>query len=294
MTRMANWNAYLDFLAIANAGSISGAARQLGVSQPTLSRRLAALEEQLGLRLLIRTPTGLAVTAAGDRLLGTLENVREKLDQVEHEIIEGNVALRGSVRITVTESLGITWLAPLIREFNELYPHIQVELVIENAMINLLSREAHIAIRLLRPHQADLIAKQVGQFDIALYAARAYAARYGLPESAEQARHFKAVGLLGSTPTALLTDKIFSANRHVLLCNSLMATYHAIRAGLGIGPVVDLLGNADPDLLRCLPEVFLRKDIWLTAVPELRQSARLRAVYDFLGDHLSSRFGGGA
>ena len=287
MTRIMNWNGYLDFLVIARAGSISAAARELGLSQPTLSRRLSLLEQQLGVTLLIRTPSGLRTTAAGDRLLNTLESVRDRLEQMEAEIGEGDVALRGSVRITVTETLGITWLAPLITEFNELYPHIRIELVIENTMLNLLSREAHIAIRLLRPYQADLIAKHVGTFDIALYAARSYAARYGLPERPEDASKFRAVGLLGSTPTATLTDKIFTTDRHVLLSNSLMAAYYAIRNGLGIGPVLDLVGDADPTLVRCLPDVRLRKEIWLTAVPELRQSARLRAVYNFLGDHLA-------
>ncbi|MFV0514032.1 MAG: LysR family transcriptional regulator [Jhaorihella sp.] len=284
---MGNWNGYRDFLAIASAGSISAAARALGIAQPTLSRRLAHLEADVGVRLLLRTPTGMSLTPAGERVLQTLETVRDTLGQMEAEILDADVSLQGSVRVTVTETLGVTWLAPLIVEFNEAYPNIRIELVIDNAMINLLSREAHIAVRLLRPSQGDLIARQAGMLEIGLYAARAYARRYGLPSRPDDARTHRAVGLLGSTPTALMTEQLFTAERHVFQSNSLLAVYRAVRAGLGIGPVVTLLGDGDGDLVPCMKaERRLSKEIWLTAVPELRDSARIRAVFDFLADRL--------
>jgi DNA-binding transcriptional LysR family regulator len=287
MKRMASWDGYADFLSIARAGSISAAAREIGVAQPTLSRRLAALEGELGVRLLSRTPVGLTLTPAGERMFAALDRVRETIQQVEAEVAAGDVALRGSVRITVTETLGVEWLAPLMAEFNEAYPQIRVELVVENSMLNLLGREAHVAIRLLRPAQGDLIAKRVGAVDIALFAARGYARRYGLPKTAEEARTHRAVGLLGITPTAVLTEETFTAERHVFLSNSMLAVRRAVAAGIGIGPLLDFPG-ADDDLVPCLDHLRLNKEIWLTAVPELRENARLRAVYDFLADRLAA------
>lgn len=285
---MAKWNGYLDFLTIAEAGSITAAARRLGQTQPTLSRRLSQLEAELGVQLMARTPAGLSPTPAGEQMLETLQKVREHLEQMERKLHHSDVALKGAVRITVTETLGIQWLAPLMGEFYEAYPNIRVELVIDNAMINLLSREAHIAIRLLRPVQPDLITKQVGHLDISLFAARGYADRYGLPRTAEEARRHRAVGLLGITPTAVLTDKLFSADRHVFLSNSLLAVQQTIHAGMGIGPVVNRIGNSDDRLVPCLPEARLRKEIWLTAVPEIRENARYRAVFDFLEQQLKA------
>lgn len=283
---MARWNGYLDFLAVAEAGSISAAARKLGQTQPTLSRRLANLEEELGVALMLRTPGGLTLTAAGEQMLSTLSGVRDDLTHMERQLHHSDVALSGAVRITVTESLGIQWLAPLMAEFYEAYPNIRVELVIDNAMANLLSREAHIAIRLLRPAQADLIAKQVGHLDISLFAARAYADRYGIPATPAEARRHRAVGLLGITPTAVLTEELFLPDRHVFLSNSLLAVQQAIEGGLGIGPLVQLPGATHPDLVACLSDHYLHKEIWLTAVPELRQNARFRAAYDFLSERL--------
>jgi DNA-binding transcriptional LysR family regulator len=173
-----------------------------------------------------------------------------------------------------------------MREFYEAYPNIRVEMVIDNAMVNLLSREAHIAIRLLRPVQPDLISKQVGHLDIALFASRSYAERYGLPKEPAEAKRHRAVGLLGFTPTAVLTEKLFSMERHVFLSNSLLAVQQAIRAGLGIGPVVRRVAEADEDLVPCLPENSLHKEIWLTAVPEIKENARFRVLFDFLSDRL--------
>ncbi|MGY9036619.1 MAG: LysR family transcriptional regulator [Rhodobacterales bacterium] len=283
---MARWNGYLDFLTIAEAGSISAAARRLGQTQPTLSRRLSHLEAEMGVKLMSRTPTGLSLTPAGEQMLATLEKVRDRLSQMERQLHHSDVALRGAVRITVTETLGIQWLAPLMREFYEAYPNIRVEMVIDNAMVNLLSREAHIAIRLLRPVQPDLIAKQVGYLDISLFASRTYADRYGLPHEPLEATQHRAVGLLGITPTAVLTEKLFSLERHVFLSNSLLAVQQAIGAGLGIGPVVRMIAEADNELVPCLPDNFLHKEIWLTAVPEIKENARFRVLFDFLSERL--------
>ncbi|WP_027967794.1 LysR family transcriptional regulator [Halomonas halocynthiae] len=286
--RIGGWSGYQDFLSIARAGSISAAARKMGVAQPTLSRRLAMLEEDIAVRLLTRTPTGFRLTPAGERMLATLELVGDQLGQMEAEILDADVSLQGAVRVTVTETLGVTWLAPLVLEFNEAYPQIGIELVIDNGLVNLLGREAHIAVRLLRPTQGDLIARKAGRLEIALYAAHSYARRYGLPTNDEEAANHKAIGLLGSTPVALMTAALFPPERHVMQSNSLMAVSNAVRAGLGIGPIVTLLGDNMENLVPCLPDQHrLSKDIWLTAVPELRNTARIRAVFDFLSERLS-------
>lgn len=288
MQRITDWSRYHDFLAIARAGRISAAAREMGVSQPTLSRRLAQLEADLGVRLVYRIPAGLSLTPAGERIHDALLSVQDTIEAAENEVVSGDVALRGSVRVTVTETLGVVWLAPLIREFNEAYPQIRIELVIDNAAVNLLAREAHIAIRLMRPVQGDLIARSPGAFEIGLYCSDGYARRYGAPQTPDEAKHHRAVGLLATTPTAQLTARYFPPEAHALQANSMLAIASAVTSGLGIGPVIDAHAAFDPALRRCLPEARLEKDVWLVAAPELRESARVKAVYDFLGDQVAA------
>lgn len=277
-----DWNSVRDFIAVADIGSFTAASKKLGISQPTLSRRLRALERALGVQLVVRSAGGLKLTQAGEELLERAQGMSTHATYIEDAILGQDASLEGIVRVSVTEVIGATWLAPLIIEFQRSYPRIRIELILDNTMVNLLSRDADIAMRLIRPTQGDLITRCVSSFRTGLYASRSYASRKTLPETMAQAMGHDAIGLVGSTPTAEWTRGIFG-EKHVLLTNSLLAILEAVRSGLGIGPVLQHLGEEDPELIGCLPCAgVIKKDIWLTTSPALHRNARIRAVYDFL------------
>lgn len=287
---MEAWGRYRDFLAIAEAGSLSAAARACGLSQPTMTRRLARLEADLGTRLMIRHPEGLALTEAGEKLARVARRMRDELARAEAEISGRNEALCGKVRVTATETLGIVWLSGVVDRFHRRHPDIRLDIVIDNNLTNLLSRDADIAIRLLRPVQPDLITKKLGEVSIGLYATKAYIRRHGLLRRPEEIGGHRVIGLLGRTPTARMTEALFAPEAHVMRSNSMLSIHHAVRAGLGIGPVLDLLAQEDHALVRCLPgHAQLDKEVWLSTVPELRDTQRIRVVYDFLSEAFRSR-----
>jgi DNA-binding transcriptional LysR family regulator len=285
---MFDWNGIRDFLAVVEAGSLTAAATRLRVSQPTLSRRLSQLEASLGVKLLVRTTRTLQVTEAGERILNQAHRMAQEAGTLEKAVIGADTSLEGTVRISTTEGLGITWLSGELAEFTRRYPGIRIELLIDNGMVNLLSRDADIAVRLLRPTQQDLIARRVARFHFGLYAARDYVDRHGLPERAADLRgpdgdHHRGVGLRGNTPTSDWLYWLFGLERMIFLSNSLLSVRTAVLSGLGIGPVFRYLGDGDPRLRRVLTaETAMEKEIWLTTLPELHSNARIRVTYDFL------------
>ena len=169
-----DWTALRDFLAVAETGSLSRAARRLGVSQPTLTRRMAALEERLRTELFRRTPRGVELTEAGESILPAARQMEQEAHAVELAISGRDAALAGLVRVTATEGLGIHWLTPALAEFQLAHPAIEIQLLLQNQVLNLLQREADIAVRLSRPLQSDLVARKVGELAFGLYASREY------------------------------------------------------------------------------------------------------------------------
>ena len=158
-----DWSILRDFIAVAETGGLSQAARRLRVSQPTLSRRIAALEEQLKAQLFQRTPRGLSLTDAGEHVLVGARRVEEEALAIERQADAAQQTLTGTVRLTVTESLGALWLPQKLAAFHAQYPGVCVEVLVDNRAANLVRREADIAIRLFRPDQPDLIARHVGE-----------------------------------------------------------------------------------------------------------------------------------
>lgn len=286
---MLDWNNLRDFVAVAEIGSFTAATKKLAISQPTLSRRIDALESHLNVQLLVRTARGVKLTQAGEDLLTRARSMVEHATDIEDAILGQDAALEGSVRISITEVLGITWLTPLIADFHQTYPRVRIELILDNTMVNLLSRDADIALRLVRPTQSGLITRCISSFHTGLYASRSYACRRPLPQNLEQAKDHDAVGLVGNTPMAEWTRGVFGESRHVLLTNSLLAVLEGVRSGLGIGPVLKHIGEEDPNLISCLPQAdVIKKDIWLTTLPALHRNARIKAVYRFLAMSLET------
>jgi DNA-binding transcriptional LysR family regulator len=279
------WTALRDFLAVAESGSLSAAARRLGVSQPTLTRRMAALEERLGTELFLRTPRGLELTETGEAILEPARHMEQQVRNVEVAVTGRDRALAGPVRITATEGLAIDWLTPELAAFQRTHPEIEIQFLIRNTNVNLLEREADIAVRLGRPHQVDLVARKVGDLAYGLYAAKRYLDERGRPQHEEELAQHQAVvfdELLRHAQLGHWLEKSLGSARIVYRANSIQAQISAIRAGYGIGAQAAFIAGRRPELEHVLPDRTVLLEIWLVTHPGLRRSARMRAVYDFL------------
>jgi DNA-binding transcriptional LysR family regulator len=289
--RALNWSILKDFLSVAESGSLSAAARSMGVSQPTLTRRMAALEESLRAELFRRNPRGLELTEAGEALLGPAQQMREAAHAAELAVSGRDLSLAGSVRITATEGLATEWLTPELADFRRLQPRIDVEIIVRNTGLNVLRREADIAIRLGRPQHAELVARRTAHLVLGLYGSHDYLEQWGVPRTLEDlARHHAVAFDEGDLYTGAggFVEKALGAAHVVYRANTLAAQRAAIRAGFGVGGQTCFIADRDPELVRVLPEHDVRFEIWLVTHPGLRRSARIRALYDFLGERLAA------
>jgi DNA-binding transcriptional LysR family regulator len=280
-----DWTSLRDFLAVAETGSLSRAARRLGVSQPTLTRRMAALEERLGAELFRRTPRGIELTEAGESVLSAARQMEQEAHGVELAISGRDAALAGVVRVTATEGLGIHWLTPALAEFQLANPAIEIQLLLQNQVLNLLQREADIAVRLSRPVQSDLVARKVGELAFGLYASRDYLERRGRPETLEDLTRHRSVAFDETrwvTGPGAGIERALATASVAFRASSGQAQLAAIRAGCGVGAAVRFLAERHPELVQVLPESEILLELWLITHPAMRRSARIRAVFEFL------------
>lgn len=280
------WDDLKYFLAMAEAGSLSGAARTLSVSQPTLGRRLTALEDALGAELFLRTAQGLELTELGEQLIESAKLMQDEAHTIERAATGRNQGLAGSVTITAIEGIGAEWLTHELADFQNSYPDITLEIKIDNSVSDLLRREADIAIRMFRPTQVDLIARKSVTMKYGLFASKNYIDEHGIPESIADLVNHRSV-----LPHDELMQLVRRRLDHLKLAfgptafrsNSMFALIQAVRSGYGIGTNSLLTASLHDDIERVLPEVTIfSNDLWLVTHPELRRSARIRVVWDFL------------
>ena len=291
-----DWSTLRDFIAVAETGGLSQAARRLRVSQPTLSRRIAALEAQLKVPLFQRTPRGLLLTDAGENVLAGARRVEEEALAIERRADAAQEGLSGTVRLSVTESIGALWLPKRLAAFHAKYPGVCVEVLVDNRAANLVRREADIAIRLFRPDQPDLIARHVGEMVMGLYGAKDYLAKHGTPTTVMQLKSHFLVGFdenMGTRNKAVQRlERCFSPEKIVHRSSSFIGQLTATQAGIGLGVHDCVLADADATLTRVLPEDFdHRMEVWLVTHADMRRSGRIRAVYDFLADAIGADHG---
>lgn len=290
MTKI-DWTDLHIFLAIVEAGSISGAAKALNMSQPTVGRHLNALEDAAGTSLFARSTRALKLTDSGEAILENARRMGVEALTIER-LLEGHVkTLSGLVKITAVEGLGTHWLPREIAIFNERYPDITIEIQIGNRVVDLQRREADIALRLVRPYQGDLIAKKLTSYGFGLYADKGYLERHGVPVGVEDLAQHQMVGM----PHQVFRDIGFGADewehisqaKTVVQTNSPSAHIEATCAGLGIGLHSHRWASSYSNLLRVLPQINLDKvGVWIVSHEDLRHSARIRAVFDFLSERI--------
>ena len=285
-----NWQLIPSFLAAQQYGSLLGAARALGISQPTVGRHIALLEVKLGTPLFERTGRGLIATPAAMRLAEAARAMEAGAQTMMRSAHQAQTTLSGTVRISASQPMACSLLPQLLLKLRAEQPGIQIELVVTNTVSDLLRREADIAIRMIRPTQSSLVARRIGQVTVAACAHRHYLVRSGVPRvPADLLQH----ELIGNDRVQDIS-RGFAAMGHpvdaeqfALRTDDLMAYWAAVRAGLGIGFVAAFLLRDDPDVVAVLPEMPLPAvPVWLAVHREIRTSRRIRTVIDFLAQAL--------
>ncbi|MFT5225018.1 MAG: DNA-binding transcriptional LysR family regulator [Polaribacter sp.] len=286
-----DWNRARAFLVTAEEGSLSAAARALGMTQPTLGRQVAALEQELGVVLFSRVGTGLLLTSGGLELLDQVRAMGDAANRMSLAASGQSQDIEGSICISASEVDATFRLPPIIAKLRQMEPGIDVEIVASNAPSDLGRREADIAIRAFRPTQPELIAKKIKDMSARLYATPDYLKRIGIPSNEADLNQadfisFDSTGGLLKALNELgldLTPKNFP-----LISENYIVHWELVKQGLGIGIMPSDIGDAEPLVQLALekfePIIF---PMWLTAHRELKTSRRVRMVFDLLATELS-------
>jgi len=286
MNSQFDWALVRSFLAALDHGSLLGAARVLGTTQPTVGRHVAELESQLGTVLFERTGRGLLPTAMALRLADSARSMEEGALQLARSVSGAEAGASGTVRITASQPVACFVLPPVLAQMRLALPDVQVELVASNQVTNLLRREADIALRMVQPDQSSLVTKRIAKVTLGAYAHRDYLRRRGTPKQMQDLLSHELVG--NDKDDAMLRGFAsfgFPVGREAFAfrTDDLVAYWEAVRAGLGVGFLADYLARMDNQLVPILPMIRIPPlPIWLTVHREIRTSRRIRAVYDFL------------
>jgi DNA-binding transcriptional LysR family regulator len=287
-----DWALIRAVLAVAEAGSLSGAARRLGLSQPTLGRQVRAAEVALGVSLFARAPRGLVPTEAGAALIPHARAMAEAAARLTRAAEGRQEGLAGTVRITASVHVSHFVLPGMLARLRAEEPGIEVELVATDAIGNLLFREADIAVRMVRPEQQAVVTRHVADLAMGLYAARSYAERRGLPEAPGDLRGHDLVGFDRDDlfiRTAAAMGFAFGRHDFAVRCDMQSVYWQLVRAGCGIGGGMDAVAARDPGLVRVLPDVALPPlPVWLATHEALRGQPRVRRVMDHLAAGLAA------
>jgi len=290
-----DWQLCRSFLAVLNEGSLSGAARTLGLTQPTIGRHIEALEQELATPLFVRSPHGLTPTQAALEMRPHAEAMRVAAASLRRAVsgaegVEGEA--RGTVRLTASEVIGAEVLPPILARLRERHPRILLELVLSNRTEDLLRRESDIAIRMIRPVQSALLSRKVGVTHLGLHAHRDYLARRGTPGTMDALGGHAVIGFDKESPSIqTLRAMGFRMTREefAFRTDSDLAQLALIRAGAGVGVCQLGIARREKALVHVLAEDFsYALDLWVVMHEDLRTSQRMRLVYDHLAAELKA------
>ncbi|SDR45572.1 transcriptional regulator, LysR family [Rhizobiales bacterium GAS113] len=278
------WELYRSFLTVLREGSLSGAARALALTQPTIGRHVAALEASLGIALFTRSPQGLEPTEAANELRSLAETMAASAQALLRAASGRGQEMRGTVRLTASEVVGAEVVPPILAELRETHPELVIELVLSNRNDDLLRGDADIAIRMVRPTQGALLARHVGAVLLGFHAHRRYLDRHGSPANLDELASHALIGFdQESGPARILIERGLPVRRELfaLRTDSDLAQLAAIRAGVGIGICQVGIARRNPDLCHLLPAAFSHGlDTWIVMHEDLRANRRCRAVFD--------------
>jgi len=281
-----SWDDYRFFLATSDAGSFTKAAQDLGVTQPTLSRRIEHLEQQLGVRLFVRTKTGVALTPEGKSILQAARVIESQILDIQRSMMGSDKRLNGTVRISMTDGLATYWMTPAVPAFHERYPGILIDFNCSTEPADAVRMETELSIRFQKPQEANLIAVKLGTLHFVPWASAKYLERHGQPLNPDDllshrlldhSAYYHDDGDWGSW-FALAR----AANLIRYRCNSSAAMWNAIKNGVGIGLLPTYISEFAEGIVPIVLDVRTHSHIWLVYHSELRDTARVRVVIDWI------------
>lgn len=278
-----DWDDLRTFLAVAQEGTIRGAAKALKVNHSTVSRRIKAFEQRLQVRLFERQPSGYVLTPAGEDVLSSAQLVKDQVDGLERRVLGQDTKLTGALRVTLPDLLAIRLLAPDLADFSAEYPGIDLEVIVSYATLDLSRREADIAIRITNSPPETLVGRRVARYCNGTYASPSYLEDHDLDHSPQQANWVGWDEVVTSPKWALESDFPDMPVRY-RFPNALMQLEVA-KAGLGVVKIPCFLGDPEPGVMRVpgtVPEPSW--SVWLLTHEDLRHTARVRAFMDFMAD----------
>ena len=285
-----------SFFAVNRAESLTGAAKMLGIDHSTVFRRLNALEERLGVRLFERLPGGAyAATSAGERMAAAAERMEDEALALDRDLTGRDHRLSGRLRVTSSETLAFRLLTSYLAAFRQAHPGIVVELVIDNRVLSLSRREAHIALRPMRPSEGDLWGRKLADVAWAIYGARRYLAVQGsILASVADLAHHAIIGWEETTAGIQAADwlkRVAPVDAIAYRTNSVINQLAAAKAGIGLALLPCYLGDGDADLVRAFPEPLpeIAGELWIVTHADLKRTARVRAFFDVVGDGLGRK-----
>ncbi len=285
---MRDWDDWRYFLAVTREGSLSAAARRLDVAQPTVGRRLEALEKRLGTKLLVPTPSGQRLTDTGQRLLAHVEQMDVDALALERIAAGTDAGIAGHVRITAAEWVVDSVLAPLLPALLAAHPGLELELVAEARHLNLLRREADVAIRASRFREKSVVQRRLAAVAFALYASNEYLLRRGFPDFSRQCAGHELVTTSAALKTVPDLDWLphFAGNARVVASTNGRAAMAALAvAGVGLACLPRFLGDRAPTLRRLeTPRPAPERHLWLGMPSDARRIPRLQATVAFLAE----------
>lgn len=290
-----SWDFYRTFLAVLETGSLSAAARLLGLTQPTAGRHIEALEHEAGQQLFTRSQRGLEPTETALAMKPLAEAMAASADAMRRTASEMHGAISGRVRISASDVVAIEILPKVLAPLLAAHPALHIELSVSDALEDLLNREADIALRMVKPTQTALLVRHIGEIPIGCFAHKDIIARHGRPQTIDALQTMPTIGFdrtfgyvreaLKSLPDLVLPD-------FTLRSDSNLAQLAAIRAGCGFGLCQRPIGLRDPDLEEVLQDQFpFRLPVWIAMHEDQRRSPRCRTVFDALVTGMSAYIG---
>lgn len=279
------WDHYRSFLAVARRGSLSAAARELELTQPTLGRHIAALEKSLGTDLFTRSQAGLQPTHAALELMPHAEAMATSVEAMQRAASGEAQDARGAVRLTASEMVGVQILPRMLTEFRVAHPQIEIELVLSNLTQDLLRREADIAVRMTEPTQKALISRKLGKIGVGLYAHCDYLARHGTPKTVDDLAHHAMIGFDADSSAFRSVRGMIPVSREMFAfrTDSDHAQLAMLCAGYGIAGCQAGIAARDRNLVPVLPgKIALSMSVWLVMHEDLRNTRRVRLLYEHL------------
>jgi len=279
--QLIEWNDLYLILAVCREGTLSGAARVLGVNHSTVFRRIGVIEEKVGTRLFERLATGYVMTDAAEAILEAGERIENEVHRLSRKLIGRDYQLNGIIRLAVPDALLSHILMKHLAGFTKLYPQIQIELEVSNSYLNLTKREADIAIRVTESPPENLVGRKICTIGATIYAMTEIAQNF-------QSANLETISwvmpdeVLARLPVTKWLQQYYPAASVILRCNTLLGMYDAVKNGLGVAALPCFLADTDKKLQRLLPlQTELASELWMLTHQDLKRTARVKAFMDY-------------